>query len=640
MKSPTRTAKLTDWERFVLDYGWRSQAYEMSAVIGQSVEDIERIRRTGACKRHPKGKRFAELFTLWHGRPPVEEDWPMPRKQGAGCTYEWQDPETALLASLVGQMSVMEIAKILTLRLRKITGDRQSGRSKNATQVRTNLIGLQSTDVIGGITTAQAGREIGSMAIINQVIHKKQLRAVRRGRLWVIPHVAWEEWKATRVFPPQGYVQLSTIRTKLAIRSDKLSEFARMGLIPTAIRCNPYGNGKSTQFGTWWIDKKVATKLLVDRRAGRAMPWHGKYADNLRVSFKLWQKRQHPAACKTCAELWGKQGAPKSFEDYSVRYPTLAHGAKRHLTRPWSPGLTLAEVAAQSCHNIASIRRAVANGMLAVTWERNRQYVSRTDATRWIARHCPTGEGEKSWLALQTASDQYLFTLRELRGFIAAGTLKSKIGTDGPMRNVLYVSRHQCGQLRERIGFTDEQAARRLGVTVARFIRLLEGVGWRKAGGIPLATVQAVRKRIASRHGYSIEEAAKEVRKSAQWIRERIKDGTIRMARAKWDRRRTYITEPMLKRLRAFKKTPAVQERFGTDWLALSDAAMEAGVTATTLNKWANNGELARRHSKTGWRYHRAAVRANARRYWQTVRFHRATPPAWLRGDAAAAARA
>ena len=133
---------------------------------------------------------------------------------------------------------------------------------------------------------------------------------------------------------------LTSIKKALSIRSDKLSEFARAGHIPTAKRCNPYGTkGPSTQFGTWWIDKKVAAKLVADRRAGRPMPWHGKpNPDNLRVTFKLWQKRKHPASCKTCAAIWGKKGAPRTFDDYALRYPPLAHGAKTASNPSLEPG--------------------------------------------------------------------------------------------------------------------------------------------------------------------------------------------------------------------------------------------------------------------------------------------------------------
>lgn len=626
------TPIIPDWKLFVLAYGCRAQAYELAAVIGQDVDDVVHLRRTGACKPLSKGKGFAELFSLWHGRLPEDEDWPPPRKSGARGTYEWQGHEIALLASLVGSLGVSDIALTLTNRLRERTGDPAAVRTRQGVQIRINSIGMQSKDVQGGITTADAGREIGSSAIINQAIHKRQLPAIRVGRLWVIPHDAWKAWKARRVFPPNGYVLLSSIRDALSIRSDKLSEFARMGYIPTAMRCNPYGTkGPSTQFGTWYIGKQVADKLLNDRRAGRPMPWHGKpILDNLRATYRLWETRKHPTSCKTCAEIWGKKGAPHSFEEYAERYQPLAHGAKRHLTRVWTPGMTIPEVAAYAERSDSYVRRAINNGMLETTLEGRHKYVSRTEATRWKARKCPTGESEKSWISLDTASKQYLFTLRELRGYVAHGKIKSKIGTNGPMRGVVYVAKHQCRRLREEIGFTEEQAAQRVGVTVPRLRILLDGVDWRKAEGIPLVTVQATIKRLESREGYTIEEAAEQVGESVQWVLEQKRNGIIKVSQAKWDRRRVYITEPMLMRLQEAKQNPVRQERFNDDWLRLSEAAYEAGVTATTIIHWAEDGELDRRQSKVGWRYHREAVRARARTYWSSVRFHRATPPGWI----------
>lgn len=94
-----------------------------------------------------------------------------------------------------------------------------------------------------------------------------------------------------------------------------------------------------------------------------------------------------------------------------------------------------------------------------------------------------------------------------------------------------------------------------------------------------------------------------------------------------------FATEPMLKRLQEYKKNPVQPEHLGEDWLRLSEAAHEAGVTVATIIKWADSGELARRQSKSGWRYHREAVRASARIYWLTVRFHRAVPPDWLQSE-------
>ncbi len=634
-----RTQSGRDWETFVLANGWRAQAYELAAVIGRSVADVERVRCTRACCRLKKCKRYAELFSLWHGRPPADHEWPLPRRAGRG-QYEWQGPEIALLACLVGTLSLSDIAKTLTLRLVKITGDKAAARSGSSVQVRINKIGLQSTDVMGGITTREAAREIGSTAVINQAVHKKELRATRVGRLWVIPHEEWQVWKSKRQLVPQGYVRLSSIRESLAIKSDaKLPEFASMGYIPTAIRCKTYGTmGPSTQYGTWYIDKRIATQLVADRRAGRAMPWHGKPTkDNLRATYALWLKRMHPASCETCGEVWGKLGAPSSFEIYAARYPELAFGAKRHLTRLWTPGLTPAEVAVWVGRSLHEVRRAIVNGMLEATKKDGHQYVSRTDATRWKARKCPTGVGQKSWLTISSAMEQYQFTQSELRKFVAQGMLKSKLGTGGPMRGVLYVSKHQCALLREKQGFTEKQAAQRAGVTVPQLRALLKGVNWRGAEGIPLATIQAVVKRRKSQQGYSIEEAAAKIGRSIAWVRARIDEGAVKVAMVHWDDSRVYLTMPMFRRLLKALKSPAKPVRLSDDWLLLSQAAIEAGVTATTIIHWSARGELARRESSVGWRYHREAVRERARAYWQKVRFHRATLPDWLTGNRGAA---
>lgn len=623
----TETAKLPDWVIFVIENGWHAQAYELAHVVGQPVEAIQRLRAQQVLSHLDKPKNFAELFALWNGREPVEDDWPVPRRMRANGTYEWHPPEVALLASLVGQISQAEIAEVLTARLREKTGDPEAERSKAAVQVRTNQIGLQTTDVVGGLTTAEAAREIGSFAIVNQMIDKGELPTHRIGRLHVIPYPAWQEWKSKRVFPPAGYVQLSTFKKALGIKSDKLSEYAGMGLIPTAIRCNPYGTkGPSTQFGTWWISKKTADQLLADRRAGLQMPWCGKYTDNLRTSYKLWEARKHPADCKTCTEIWGEEGVPKTFEEYSARYPGLAHGAKRHLTRPWSPGITLEEVAAQAGRSVEYVRQAIENGVLAVNAIQGALFVSRTDATRWITRKCPDGESARSWISLDVACDAYFFTMRELRGFIASGDLKVKAGANGAE----CVLRHQCGQLREKIGFTEEQAARRLGISVDRFRHLVDGVDWRAAEKIPLVTVQAVRKRLESRQGYTIEEAAIALGCSEGWVKEQIEKGTTRVSRAKWDRRRLYITEPMLQRLRKALEQPVEVEKLGAEWLSLSEAALEAAVSLATLNAWGVKGELPYREHKGVRHYHREAVRARARKYWEKPRLHRAIPPAWL----------
>lgn len=620
------------WADFVLAHGWRAATHDLAAVLGVAPEAIESVRRTGACAKLDRPLDFAELFALRHGRPPAEDEWPPPRRTGRGG-YEWQAPEVALLAGLVGQLGTNEIAQVLTARLRERTGDATAERTAVSVQVRVHLIGLQSGDVLGGITTAQAGREAGSTALIHQAIRNGSLAAHKVGRLLVIPHVAWAAWKAQRAAPPEGFVRLASLREPLGIRSDKLSEFARMGYVPTALRCNPFGvPGPSTQFGTWHIAADMARQLIADRRAGRPMPWHGKpLADNLRATWRRWQQRCHPEDCATCRDIWAVHGAPKDFDDFAARYPGLAQGAKRHLTRPWTPGSTVAEVAAAACCPQSHVRRAIASGVLAAASWNGTLYVTRTDATRWVARRCPSGEGERSWIALETACRQYLFTPRELRQHIAAGTLGCKRGTEGTMRGRDYVLRQQCAQLRERLGFSEAEAARRVGVSIERLHVLLDGLTWRTAQGIPLVTVQAAIKRRESQEGHTLEEAAALLDVPLAWVKARKRDGTVRVAQARWDRRRQYLTGPMVERLREALRYPKeVREPQAPEWLSLGAAAREAGVSATTIQHWVSAGELACRGAPGQRRYHREAVRARARRHWAHCRFYRAQRPAWL----------
>jgi transcriptional regulator with XRE-family HTH domain len=300
------------------------------------------------------------------------------------------------------------------------------------------------------------------------------------------------------------------------------------------------------------------------------------------------------------------------------------------LTLPWSPGLTLDEVAAKAgCHR-NRVKRAITNGMLDATRHGRSNYVSKTDATCWISRRCPIGACETSWISLSTAEKLYLFSNRQLKKFIAAKRLKSRIGTDGAQRGILYVAKDQCSRLRESIGFTEQEAARRAGVTVTRLRELLDGVDWRRRGAIPLVTVQAIIRRRQSQPGHTLEQAAEILGKPLSWIEARQADGTIRVLQTKWDRSRIYLSEPMMARLRQFVGPDGDTLNLSAEWLRLSDAAFEAGVTAGTIIKWAETGALDRRQSNNGWRYHRDHIRAQARLYWQTVRFHRATPPDWL----------
>ena len=74
-------------------------------------------------------------------------------------------------------------------------------------------------------------------------------------------------------------------------------------------------------------------------------------------------------------------------------------------------------------------------------------------------------------------------------------------------------------------------------------------------------TVQAVRKRLESRQGYTIEEAAAALGRTEGWVKEQIEKGATLVSRAKWDRRRLYITEPKLQRLREVSEQPSDGKR-------------------------------------------------------------------------------
>jgi hypothetical protein len=623
------------WEAFVLTHGRYAPAHHLAAVVGQSEAAINALRRCARDGR-PRGPKrtFDALFAVFHGRPPRDDEWPRPRVRGAGG-YEWLAPELALLASLTGRVGTAEIERILTARLRQVTGDPAAERNVNALNAARQRIGLLTTDVVGGLTANQAGRSIGCISIVYNDIRQGRLKAARVGRHLVITHEEWARWKAARVFPPAGYVPLASLKRPLGIRSDKLSEWARMGYVPTAVRCNPYGTpAASTKFGTWYIDPKVRRKLIADRRAGRPMPWWGKpEPDNLRVTWRLWQQRQHPADCETCRAIWGRAGAPPTFEDYLQRYPPLAFGAKRHLTRPWFEGLTIADVARQVNLTSANVLYAIRTGVLRATRHGGRWIVSRTDATRWKARKCPTGTSDRSWIAINHACRLYGFRRRDLEAHITAGRLRAKVGTNGAARGVRYVLKQQLRQLRETEGFSAAEAARRLKISVARLRTLARQADWRSADRFTIDVLNTIRKRLESAAGVPIAEVAKILGRPVAWVEREIANGTARVLRTPFRKNRRYISEPMFKRLyEAALQRRRRRMRWTTDWLLVSDAALLAGTCSGTIQKWAGAGEVKTRLKAGRYRrYHRASVMARARRYWAgEVRFTRAAPPAWL----------
>jgi hypothetical protein len=300
----------------------------------------------------------------------------------------------------------------------------------------------------------------------------------------------------------------------------------------------------------------------------------------------------------------------------------------------WHEGITVAELARRSKMNACQVTTAIDNGMLRATKNGHNLLITRTDATRWIARKCPTGTSTKSWISLATAKRWYGFTRKELRAFVDAGQLVQRVGTDGPQHGVTLVSRQQCAELRERIGYTEIQAAAKAGVTVAAFRELLAGVDWRGGDRIPLVTIQAVIKRLQSKQGYTIQESAAAVGESEGWVRARIRDGSVRVTRAPWDRRRLYLTGPMLERLKKAKRQKRTTEKLSTAWIRLRDAAQLGGVSTATVQRWAADSELRTRTAPDGHlRYARLSVMARAKQYWKRWSNRRTDPPAWLQEE-------
>ncbi len=624
-----------DWQRFVIDHGAFARADHLVQILGKTRRQIDALR--GSCRR--SGARrggalgFAQLFQLWHGRDPDDEDWPLPKRRRTGH-YEWLPVEDALLATLVGLLSVNEIAEVLTERLRRVTDDTDAQRSRAAVLLRINRIGLTTTDVPGGITVSAAARQIGCETTVRTAIARGRLEPRRVGRLLVIPFDQWEAFQRARKAPPVGTVSLSSLKRPLGIASDKLSEYARAGYIPGAEQCNLIGSkSPNTQFGTWHVPQHVADRLLADRAQGLPMPWHGKpYLGNLTASWKKWTGRKHPDTCPDCRRIWGSLGAPANFEDFKRRYPALTRGAKRHLTWKFNPGLTVHEVATACAVPAQSVRDAIDTGRLRAVEHDGGLYVSRVDATRWKAMHAPTGRGRGSWIALDVAAKRYGFPESQLRAWIADETLVHKVGDAGPMRGITYLLKHQCARLRETIGYSPKEAARRLGLAPAQARVLLDQLDWRGGEAVPLYVIQAAQKRMASNNGMTIAEAAGDVGQPEEWVEAQIAAGRIRVLTVPWRPDRRYLSDIMVRRLHQLARAGGANEvSIPPNWIRVSAAAVLAGVSSTIMSRWGRDGEVRCAPAPSGVRYDPESVRDRACRYWDTARWKRRAPPAWLR---------
>jgi hypothetical protein len=362
-----------DWRAFVLAEGRGAHRDGLARVLGQPAAAIDRVRATGACQRGPR-RDYGGLFTRWHGRAPREDEWPAPHRAGGG--YVWHPPELTLLATMVGRLDARAIACALTQRLQRLTGDPSAHRSLAAVQAKVNHLGLQATDVVGGLTVAAAAADarVGSQAIVQHAIRAGHLPTRRVGRLHVIPREAFQTWLADRDAPPDGWVRLTTLRQPLGIRSDaKLPECASCGYIPDVVFV------RSTR--KWFIKPETAAAILDDARQGRPLPWHGApLLTNVWSAWCKWQRRRH-RDCDLCRAIWGAAGAPTSLETFVDAWLPLDLGQKRHLTltrarqawrprQPWGThrafrgaGVTIREAARQCGRSVAWVHTAIARGV-------------------------------------------------------------------------------------------------------------------------------------------------------------------------------------------------------------------------------------------------------------------------------------
>lgn len=316
---------MKEWRLFLIDNGWRALGHHLAHILGQPESAIDQVRNTRTCKRLRRKLGFVELFSKWHGRSPEDNEWPAPRRVGGG--YEWLPNEDALLARLVGTMSVKQLCEALTTRLRLLTGDVQAERRRNHIQCRINRLGLQAGELLGGLRSADAARIVGRVSLVNQAIANGKLKTFRVGHRHVIPQDEFYRWLGERDEPPPGYVRLASLMTPLGISSDsKLAEYASLGYIPTALKV-----GICTARGTWYIAPEIAKQILDDAAARRPLPWYGKpLPGNQKAMWNKWQARKH-RRCRQCQAIW-KGRPPSTFEQFCERCTELTLGEKRHLT--------------------------------------------------------------------------------------------------------------------------------------------------------------------------------------------------------------------------------------------------------------------------------------------------------------------
>lgn len=603
------------WQTFVVTYGYDADGHELGAAVGQSVDAIERVRVGGKCQHGPR-REFSELFTLWHGYAPTEADWPPPRR--FGDTYEWQAPELAIVASLVGRSSTRQIAAVLTARLRRVTGDPAACRPAARVIAAMQKVGLSTHDLLGGLSTTDAAvRAHTSTNLIYQEIRRGKLKTFRVGHRLVIPVAALDAWKASRLpEPPKGWIKLWDIRHQLGFSGvgEGLSWKARKGLIPQALFCAGF---------RWWIPPAVAHDLLRRKKLGLAMPWRGHVEPTTaRRSFELWQSRRH-AHCAECAAIWNTVGGePRTFEVFYPRWMQIPEDRKRHLTAP--DGLSATRAADLYGFERHTLTLAIANGIVPATRVGAKYVITRADLQRWLKRrtsHQP--------LTLLHAASRAGIPLSAVRAAIRRGEVKTVRRHDGrPGLHAREVMRLRVS----RGGLSVSEAATRCEVSVPTFLKDAQAHGWIKGQTITVAFVRHLAKRRNAGWQLTFEAAAQRLGVSLDWIERAIEQGHLAILRGV-DARRRLVGR---KRVDALRRTglPILTERVETEgWLLLTQTRALAGVSVTTVLRWKTLGWLTTKPAHRGVYFSDTSLRAAARRHWAAKRYRFKQAPAWLQAE-------
>lgn len=620
------------WQRFVLTDGCRAFQRDLSIVLGVPEDEIRRFRHgQGATASSRARPAFEDVFEAWHGRSPRDEEWPVPRVRVNGH-YEWLGNEVSLLLSMVGSFGVDDISEMLTTRLRNLTGDPAASRTVHSVQNQINKHGMTLGDVSGGVTVHDAGLQVGSESTVRSLIQTGALPTFRAGRRLVIPHAAWKRFLENRGTIPDDHVRLADLRAPLGVRSNKLSEFARLNLIPGALRIRADGVGMpNTRHGTWFVPRDLADRLVADRRAGLPMPWHGAaLPDNLKSTWHKWQARKHSASCSRCGEIWGEYGAPATLEAFCRRYPLLGPDEKRHLTKIEYDGMTIARVADVAGLSRSSVERAIQDGYLAAVTVPGGKRVTREQFDAWRS-----GRGRRSrseeWMTREDAMRVFAFSEKEMALWIAA----MRISTSFTDRRTL-VSKADCHDVRRETGYSFDEALACLCARGSALMREIKALHLDPEQPIPaevIENIRATRRKTSVASYYSFGEAALALGVDVAWVEARRDDGTIVVRKSPAAGGDTVITGRMLARMRRVLDgidTRKVVPLSRPGWSRLAAAAMLAGVSIGTIQNWNKDGRLVFEDRPMGRYYEDQSVKAVARKYWASARHVRRQPPGWL----------